>query len=270
LALPSGSWRKINAGVAKEASRTQQIEEPIGMLEAYSQVDEALVDLAPDPVSFRRSEDLAFIEGMSQTLSTALIYGSHAATPEQFDGFATRYANLTTAGTSAVHNVHGGSGTGSDTTSVWLIQWGPDKVHLFYPRNSDTIGLTMKDDGLETVLDASSNPYKAYQSHFKSYIGLCVRDDRCVQRLANIESTGSSNIWSDDVTVRALREMPDGGAGAVMYANRTVLAQIDIDAKDRSNVWYNEKDVWGRPVMTFRGIPVRQVDAILNTETAIT
>jgi hypothetical protein len=45
VALPSGSWRKINQGVAREASKTVQVTETIGMLEAFSQADEALVQM---------------------------------------------------------------------------------------------------------------------------------------------------------------------------------------------------------------------------------
>jgi len=41
--LPTGSWRQINKGVVEEASSTQQIREPIGILEAFSKTDCVLV-----------------------------------------------------------------------------------------------------------------------------------------------------------------------------------------------------------------------------------
>ncbi len=53
LSLPAGSWRKLNEGVSREASHTKQIVENIGILEAYSQVDAALVELADDPQQAR-------------------------------------------------------------------------------------------------------------------------------------------------------------------------------------------------------------------------
>src|SRR5574343_652699 len=197
---------------------------------------------------------------MSQTLATALIYSPMTGYPEKFNGFATRHAALTTKGTSAVHNVHVcGSTSTTASTSVYIIQWGEDKVHLIYPRNAANFGIQVIDDGLLTVSDASGNPYKVYQTHFKINVGLAVRDDRCVQHVCNIKTSGSTNIWSDDVMIRALREMPNQGAGAVIYANTTVLSQMDIDAKDKSNVYYGPPDIWGRPTMFFRGYPVRQV-----------
>lgn len=267
--LPTGSWRKLNQGVAREVSKTTQLVETIGMLESYAHVDTALVELAADGAAFRLSEDLAFVEGMSQTLASTLFYGTTAGTPEKFDGFATRYAALTTLGTSEVHNVHGTGGTGSSTNSVWIVQWGADKVHMIYPKNSETVGLRVQDDGVQTVYDASGNPYKVYQTHFKMYAGLCVRDDRCVQRVANIHTTRATGTWSDDKMVDALRQLPQTG-GAVIYSNTAVLGMMDKDAKDKTNVQYGPADVWGRPTMYFRGIPVKQVDALVTTETAIT
>jgi hypothetical protein len=269
--LPAGSWRKINQGVAVESSQTTQVTEGIGMLEAYSRVDSELVNISPNGPAFRLSEDLAFIEGMSQTLSTALLYSTTTGYPEKFNGFSTRYAALTTKGTSAVHNVHGcGSTSTSISTSVWIVQWGEAACHLIYPRFAPNFGIQVIDDGLLTVTDSSGNPYKVYQTHFKINVGLVVRDDRCVQRVCNIKTTGSSNVWSDDVMIRAIREMPNQGAGAVIYANTTVLSQMDIDAKDKSNVYYGPPDAWGRPTMFFRGYPVRQMDAIVDTESYIT
>ena len=265
--LPAGAWRKINAGVPLEKSTTTQIIETIGMLESYSQIDSALIEINPDPSAFRLSEDLAFVEGMSQTLASQIFYGTSVGAPEKFDGFATRYAHLTTLGVTSVHNVHNYGGTGSSLTSLWIVQWGIDKVHLIYPRNcARNVGIVPKDDGELTVADSSGNPYKVFQTHFKIYAGLVVRDDRCVQRLANIPSTASN--LSDKLVV-ALRQMPQGGSGAVIYGNTQALGCLDLEAKDKANVFYGPPDAFGRPTMAFRGVPVKQVDALLNTETTI-
>jgi len=267
--LPTGDWRKLNQGVSRESSRTEQVTEPIGMLEAYSQVDEALVDINPDPMAFRLSEDMSFVEGMSQTLASAVMYSTTVGFPQKFNGFATRYAALTTSA-SETHNVHGCGGTGSSLSSCWIVQWGTDKVHMIYPGNSNTVGITATDDKLMTVNDSNNNPMKVFQTHFKVYAGLVVRDDRCVQRVCNISATRTTGAWSSDTMIDAVRQMPQGGAGAVVYANRDVLAAMDKDAKDKTNVVYGPPDVWGRPTMYFRGFPVKQVDAILTTESALT
>jgi hypothetical protein len=268
LSLPSGSWRKINSGVALEKATTTQVVETIGMLESFSQVDSALIEIAPDPAAFRLSEDLAFVEGMSQTLAYQIFYGSTVGAPEKFDGFATRYAHLTTMGVSSVHNVHNYGGTGSTLNSLWIVQWGVDKAHMVYPRNAArNVGITPKDDGELTVYDASGNPYKVYQTHFKIFAGMVVRDDRCVQRVCNVPATA---VNLSDKLVDALRQMAQNGAGAVIYGNSTVLGCLDKEAKDKTNVFYGPADAFGRPTMFFRGVPVKQADSLITTESALT
>ena len=261
--LPVGTWRRINSGVEQEASATKQIVEPMGMLEAYSTVDKKLVEIAPNPMEFRSQEDLAFVEGLSQSLIDAIIYGNLSTDPEKFDGLATRYSKL------ADTNVLGQGGTGSDTTSVWIIQWGPTRCHLVYPRGSQSIGIGTRDLGEQTVYDANSNPYQAFRTHFEINCGLFVHDQRCVQRLANIETAGATNTLDDDSLVILLGRMLQRGVGAVIYANRTICTQLDILAKDKTNVNYTSADVFGKPTTLFRGVPVKLVDALLDTETAI-
>jgi len=266
--LPAGSWRKINSGVALEKSEVTQVVESIGMLESFSRIDSALVELSPDPMAFRMDEDLAFVEGMSQTLATQIFYGTTVGSPEKFDGFATRYATLTTLGTSAVHNVHNYGGTGSALSSVWIVTWGPTTCHLLYPRNADAnVGIVQKDDGELTVTDGNGLPYKVWQTQFKVWAGLAVRDDRCVQRVCNIPAT-ASNL--SDTLIDALRQMPGDGAGAVMYANATVLGCLDKESKDKANVTYTPEGPWGLPTMRFRGIKILKADALLGTESALT
>lgn len=261
--LPSGTYRKINSGVASEASTTKQIREDIAMLEAFSKVDKKLVDIAPDKAAFRSGEDMAFVEGIGQSMMDALIYGNKATDPEQINGLATRYNAL------ADTNVVGAGGTGSDVSSIWIIQWGMDKAHLIYPKGGMPGGINFEDMGIDVAQDGSSNDYVVYRSHFEVNFGLVVRDDRNVQRIANIETSGSSNIFDEDLLIRRLRNMTNGGKGAVIYANQTILSQMDVAAKDKTNVNYYIENVFGVPTTTFRGFPVRQVDAILDTETAI-
>lgn len=279
VSLPNGTWRKINSGVSREASTTKQITETIGLCEAYSVVDKFLVDIAPNPREFRSQEDLAFVEGLSQTLSDVLfksnagtIYGDISANPERFNGFPVRYNSV-----SGYDNVRDEGGSGNDTTSLWVVQWGPSMVHMVYPKATKA-GIEMRDLGEQTV-SASDSPssspseYQAYRTHFKFSAGLVVRDDRCVQRLASIEPTAgsdSSGSLDEDNIIRMLNDLPYQGRGAVIYCNKTLKATLDILAKDSGNLAVTSVlDTFGAPVTNFWGVPVRRVDAILNTETAL-
>ncbi|MDO9534780.1 MAG: hypothetical protein Q7J85_05490 [Bacillota bacterium] len=264
--LPTGSWRRINEGVAEESSSTIQVREPIGILEAFSKVDCFLVDNAPNPVQFRTNEDMAFVEGLGQNMVEKCFYGNIATDPEQINGLSIRGAYNTIADA----NVWAAGGTESDLASIWIIQWGANKVHLVYPRGSQSMGVKRTDLGRTVAYDSSYNPYMAYWSNFVVNIGLVIRDDRNVQRIVNIETAGSSNIFDDDLLIKALNHMPGRGAGASIYMNETMLSQMDIRAKDKSNVDWQPGEAFGAPVTLFKGHVVRKVDQLLTTETAIT
>jgi hypothetical protein len=263
--LPTGYFRAINEGVPREASSSRQIVEPMGELYAYSTIDKKLVDISPNPNQFRSDEDKAFIEGLGHTLQKTIIYGNRSDDVKQIDGLAVR-SDWSSLGKPYVW---GAGGTGADLTSMWLIQWGVDKVHLIYPKGSQTMGIKRTDLGEQTVYDSEYNPLQGYTSHFTADCGLVVRNPRNVQRIANIETSGSTNTLDDDLIINALNQMVSRGAGAVIYCNRTLLSQLDVLAKDKTNVTYTSGEVFGKPVTLFQGHPVRLVDQIMDTETEI-
>ena len=49
--LPSVTWRLLNYGVQPSKSRSVQVTDTVGMLEAYSEVDKALADLNQKPIN---------------------------------------------------------------------------------------------------------------------------------------------------------------------------------------------------------------------------
>jgi hypothetical protein len=140
------------------------------------------------------------------------------------------------------------------------------------------MGVTHKDLGEVTIstattLRADTAQYQAYRDHFQVKCGLVVRDNRCIARLANIESTGTSNLFDEDDLIILLNRMPMGGRGASLYVNDTVLSQMEIALKDKNNVNYTPgrgEGLAGEPVLYFRGNPVKKCDQITITESTIT
>lgn len=267
MSLPSGSLTAINEGVTRESSKTKQIDEPIATLESLSRVDEKLTRWAPGNKQFVRfTEDMAFLEGLTQRLAELLIYGDRSDDPRSINGLATRFNDL------SLDNVHDGGGTGSDVTSIYAVKWDIRKgVFLHFPKNSEGTqagGVHYEDRGLRLVQDADGKEYFAWLTQWYIEFGLSIRDDNAVQRYANIESSGSSNIFDDDKLITLLRKFKNL-KGVILYANSTVLTQMDINANNKTNVNYTVKDIWGIPTTHFRGVPVKQVDQIVDTETAV-
>ncbi len=118
-------------------------------------------------------------------------------------------------------------------------------------------------------LSDGTNEFLGWTTHFKQKLGFVVRFDRCVQRICNIEPAGVANIFDPDILVRRLNAMKQRGKGAIIYANETVLSQMDIDAMDKANVLYQPSGPYGDALTHFRRSPVRLVEQILDTETAL-
>lgn len=274
IALPSGTWRILNSGVDKKVGQTRQVDERIALLEGASEIDEAALLMSPDPLMIRSQEDLLFLEGMGQQFAQALFYGNqwksnsgaptHMTEPEKLVGLGARYYN-----SSSHSNVQLAGGSGADLTSIWIVEWSPNGVFLAYPRGAKTTGVERVDNGRQRLLDSNSKPFWGYCTQFKINAALCVKDDRAVQRIANIETAGSTSIFDPDLLIKALNKMPSMGEGATIYCNRTIKSQIDINAKDKSNVFYTAQDPYGRSITYFRGVPVHLCEQLIDTEEAI-
>lgn len=272
--LPRGAWRALNAGIPSEKSTTAQVDEACSMLEALGVVDEKLAELNGNTAEFRLSENSAFIEGMNQTMAQSLIYSNSQLDPNTPLGLAPRF-NDSTAKNGA--NIIKMGGASSDNTSIWLIVWGDQTAHGIYPKGSKA-GLNHEDMGIELVDDGSTPPkkFRAFRDHYRWETGIAVRDWRYIVRICNIDV---SNLVADETgatikiinaMVRALHRIPNLRMGrAAFYMNRTVREMLDIQAMNKTNMLLKLDEYDGMPRTTFRGVPLRTVDAILNTEAVV-
>lgn len=288
--LPSTIWRKLYQGVPASKSLRATVEDSVGMLETRAEVDVDLAKLNGNSLEFRLSEGQAFMEAMNQDMAQALIYGDASVNPERFNGLAVRYNTINTATSDIARNVISGGGSGN-CTSVWLVVWGPNTVHGIFPKGSKA-GIDHQDLGEIDAFDASNNRYRAFADRWQWKCGLTVKDWRYVVRIANISVsdllalTGTqaitANTFLPKLMVRALARIPFRGMGkAVFYASRTVKAALAVGAMDRNqNVLSLQSSIqeFGKVepgfvndgTVTVLGVPVRTVDRILETETALT
>lgn len=268
--IPTGTWRKLNYGVQNTKSLTQQITDTIGMLETYGEVDKDLAMLNGNTAEFRLSEDTPHIEGMNQTMATTLFYGDTAAYPERFLGLTPRYDALgdpANPGNSYLDHVLDGTGVDdTSNSSVWLVVWGPNTVHMIYPKGSKA-GLLTEDLGQQTLFDSAGGKFEGYRSHYQWKTGLCVRDWRYIVRIANVDPTADFDYT---LMIKAYNTIPKMGMGkAVFYCNRAVKTQVDIAAAEKTNAALSIKEVFGEPVTMFWNVPIRQCDALLTTEAVV-
>jgi hypothetical protein len=277
-ALPSVGWRVLNEGVAESKSSTTQVEDATGILEGWSRVDQALVDLAVDKAGFRLSESRAFLEAMNNEAESGLFYHNTNTDPERILGLAPRFGD----GRATVENggqIINALGAGGDNTSVWFITWGEQTCHLIYPKGTMG-GLQHEDLGLDTVMDSNNNPFRAYRDRYCWNLGLSVRDWRSVARVANIE-TGALSVDAStganlfDKMVDAYWKLQNQGTAQgkkVIYANSTILEYLDHQSRlgnPNVQLTWREAGPDSEPVLHFRDMPIRRSDALVNSESPV-
>lgn len=284
--LPDVYFRSLNQGIPNSKSQTAQVDEGCAIIEARSEVDKDLAMLNGNTSQFRLSEDTAFLESMNQTMADTLFNGDPATDPKRFLGLRYRYNTPTGAGNSGniLRAQASGSVATNKSTSIYLVCWGDQTVYGIFPKGSKA-GLVHEDLGEQTVYNSDGTRLQAYATRYQWKNGLVVKDWRYVVRIANIDTddliaqattqapTAATAIIK--LMSRALYRIPNMGMGrAAFYMNRTVHSGLAIAALDKSQYVLKVNEglsQFGQPYswLSFQGVPLRRVDAIVNTEAVV-
>lgn len=273
--LPVVTTGKVDKGIAKSKSSTQQLQESMAMFVGRSEIDRRNMDLYGEQKYKlkRASEDITFSEAFSQYVALQFLYGTTAADEATFDGIATRMASLQApmpgASPQGPQVWSSGAVTGGDGTSIFIVDWNADRgVHWIYPEESTTGGLQVRNHENVPVNDADGNSFFADVSEYIWNIGIAVEDPRRIARLANIDDSdanlGSGNTqgYIVDKLVRILSRMPsDDGFNRVMYAHSDILAAFWNQIQNKTAPLYlTQGEYLKKPSLMFAGIPLRRID----------
>lgn len=272
--LPSVYWKLLNQGVKTSKSTTAQVDINSGTLQAWSEPEKELCDLGGNTNQVRLSEAAAFIEAMNQEMARTVFYGNSAVNPERFTGLSPVYSSKSAP---SGKNIIDAGGTGSDNMSAWLVVWDENKITGFYP-DGTTYGLVHKDFGTEVIETGpnSSERMEVYREKWEWKCGIAVRDWRYAVRIANIDSSALVKNDADSAKLlklmaKATHRIHNLNGKACWYMNRTAIQELDnqrLDrVKDGGGITY--KDVDGKNVYSFRGIPIRVCDALTETESQV-
>lgn len=288
--IPTGSWRSYNMGVGYSKSTTGKARVGIGSLEGYSQVDRMLAEDSGDIETFRYNEDIAFIEGMGQTMEQTAWYGNTSQTPAEFMGLSPFYNTI--AGAQNGANVIDGGGTGASNASLWLLGMGLRTIYGVYPRSSKA-GLDQVDKGdVVPGFDSLGNRFEAFTCWFRQQLAVVPEDWRFGVRIANIDVTTAglagpnaldlflamNNAYmlppamdsqTSGITQTDAPSDPVPSTRFVWYCNRTVRFWMDAQGMRNRNVLLTINDAAGKPQDIIRGIPVRVSDRLLSTESRV-
>lgn len=285
--LPPAVWGQLYKGVPAGKGVYTQVDETTGFLQARSAIDENLLKLSSDPAKQRLVDSQAQIEALNQEMETGFFYHDTKVTPEKIRGISARYSvgalNPNAVVPSSANQVINGGGSANSNTSIWFVTWADHATSLLYPSGTQA-GIEYKDLGAVTVTDGTGQ-YEAVTAKYTWHMGVAVKDWRYNARIANIDITalkaGNVDIWSlmskAYYRLQAIYPIGNPGGKTVIYCNRDVLEALDNQSTNRgltaaraNTVSLSSAEVEGQMVNTYRGLPIRCTDSLMNNEANVT
>ncbi len=279
--LPTPGTRRFNTGIQPTASKNVPVRDDIALFSDYVEVDKEEWEVQNEPNKWRANKIKDHLVGLEKKLETVLWYGNPAYEPGSFKGMATRFNSLTILPNGLSDwpaNVWNGGATATPCTSAYIMELGPEKIFGIYPKNLAG-GLHIQDLGEQTkeIPPAAGSMglnymYQVLRTYIRWALGIQVLDERCVQRIANINPNAlSANNFDENVFIQAKNWLPGKGEapGTVIFVNRALKTQIDIrSVSQKINTYFTQNedtgDVFGRTVTRFQGIPILVSEMLLG------
>lgn len=263
-----GEWTGMNQGVSPEATKTREIWDAAGTIEAYSVIPMRYLDRSPSAVEAREQEIVAFVQGLGESVESIVWNGDRHTDPMQFTGFDQRYASL--SGETAGQIIDAGGVGSNDNTSIYFVAWGPMAASLFFGQNQQA-GLKIQDRGQQTLDRYNDGKLQECAvTYFCWQLGLMVKDYKAVSRIANITST---SLPSDiaDLLIDGYFALPNRMRSnrVVIYCNRTIVVALTKQARAQSNNNLTMENWEGTEIVHFMGMPIIQTDTITNSNARI-
>lgn len=284
-ALPAVYYRKANQAIPASKSTIEERTFQAAHFESKSQIDAAVAARGgTDRIAYNRwNQAQGHIQAHAIEHASLTIYGSPVTANRETPGFFDIFTTLATTEPTYNQIVDGG-GTGSDNTSILLVNWGERSVFGIYPKGTQ-MGLKRTDrspgntqvqiNALDSNGDAGN--FYGYEEQFEIDHGLVVKDYRQAARLANLDisdlQSGSSAADLIDLMITLVYKIhnPQNGKG-VMYVNRTIETFLHKQSLTKvgagGGLTYDNFE--GKKILMFLGIPIRRSDALLNTESQVT
>lgn len=268
--LGTGGFGHVNGPVTPITSGTTEVLEPVKIYEGDSQVDERLLEGVNDRTVTRDSEDQLNLAGVIQDWIYNVIYPPATVDPDAFKTLVDRRPTLV-----ANRCWSNGGAIAAEQSSCWLFEMSKRGFYLAYPKSLEHgPGLSNEDRGRHFVpVPTGTGNMWAWVRRYKMYGAIVLRDDRALQRMANIDSgvvTAAVKPFDPNVFIKMKNELPSVGRNAVAFVNRTIKAQIDINAYDKTNIKYTLREIQGYgPITMVAAVPIRMMEPLLITEAVV-
>lgn len=264
---PVGTLVGINHGSKVEKSVEKQLVENVMMIESYSQLDIRQYNLAKNPQQYRSNKEIAHQNGLTHTFLSKLLYGNPLTEPLAITGIMNRLGKI-----NDVNVIDNGGDDVDSVSSILIISFGREgegKCYMVYPSTVSTVGIEYQDLDEQRVPDENGGYFQALVGHHKIHGGFVIENEKNIQRIANIATSGTDGVFDPKILLRALDRM-ENPESAVIFMNKTIATQFKEATMDKTNVQYSVDNPWKIPMASFNGRPIAILDEILNTESVVT
>ena len=247
---------------------TVPVKEQLAELGSRFELDKRLLEVQRDPIAWRQERARLHIRGMLENFNRKFWVGSQDDDPKEVDGLLTRFSDLSLDNVTDCSSWDGDTPSGTYYYPVVVVKWGPEGVMMLYPQGGTT---TFREDdrGLVDLIDSNDNTFPGYRSYFNLKYGIGVADDRCVQRMANVDVRKISEDASfEEDLIDTISRLPNLDNTAI-YCGRQVMAAIQKRMNAKANMYFTQDTVWGRTMPTFQGLPIIRDDSLSTAETTV-
>ena len=264
--LPSGSL--VNVGEYWGTSKTERTpfvealatikdswECPTDVLKTEgAEVSQALV----------RDERETHVEGNSQAWCNLIIQGPTTPAQNAIVGLMGR------APWNAVDSEYTWSvgGTGNDLRSGWLVSPGVSRVHLIHNPAHPTLGIEFEDKGESRQVDPDdSDKHRWIITHeYMIQQGICIRDQRALKRICNIQC-GSSDYSGPDVVNAVIKAIHKHNITRnkpwFFYVDADLYTQLVLATNDKLKVYMSDRNIYQTELpMIGPNVIIRRLDAL--------
>lgn len=283
-ALPAIYYRKANQAIPASKTTVEERTFSAAHFESKSQMDAKVASRGgADRIAYNRwNQAQGHLQAHAIEHAALTIYGSPLDSTQKTPGFFDIYSTLSSAEETSKQIINGG-GSGSDNTSLLLVNWGERSVFGIYPAGTQA-GLKRTDrspNGQQIqiqALDTNGNAgaFWGYEEDFEIDHGLVVKDYRQASRGCNIaisslkSQSAAADLIDMMISMKYKIHVPENGT-PVFYVNRTIEAFLHKQSltKVGAGAGLTYDNYQGKKILTFLGIPIRRADALLNTEATV-
>lgn len=277
---PEGQLRAYNEGWDAEEALGGSVRYTSSMVRTRSVVDKSLYNTRKpgEREAWRLRKDMSFMRGLARRAVRRVFYGDQKKDPRDCMGLSQLV--VPTSEAFGARCIDAGGSTANKQTDIWLINWDPEGLYMFYPQGGEGPGLQVDNMGEQYVNDKNGKAYRALVTEFAWDIGVALYDPEKIVRICNVDvsklskkNTASGSADLIDLMTQALEMLPDDSSGKLaFYMNDTVRSVLRRQMQNKDNAFLTWSEIAGRKVLTYGDCPIHKLgsDVIGNGGSVIT